>query len=171
MRPLDGVVTVHGDRHTEAAALEAAAQGVAAWFVVFDEQNSWHDASRVVRLLSDVDGRLRLGGGIDHDCRQADHESRSVAGAARDRHGPAHQFAKARHNREAEAGAAVLASRGDVGLREWLKHLARLFSRHADARVGDAELHAALAVYGAAIDFDRDRAIAGELAGVAEQVE
>ena len=42
-----------------------------------------------------------------------------------------------------EPGAAVLARRGHVGLRERLEQLRRLLLRHADARVahGELELH------------------------------
>ena len=56
---------------------------------------------------------------------------------------PAHQLDQPAADRQAQAGAAVLARRGHVGLRERLEQFRRLLARHADAGVahGELELH------------------------------
>ena len=54
---------------------------------------------------------------------------------------PAHHLGEAAADDEAEAGAAVLAGGGGVGLGEGLEELAELLRRHADAGVGHPEDH------------------------------
>ncbi len=55
----------------------------------------------------------------------------------------AHQLDQPAADGEAQAGAAVLARGGHVGLRERLEQFRRLLRRHADAGVahGELELH------------------------------
>ena len=53
---------------------------------------------------------------------------------------PAHQLHQPAADGEPQAGAAVLARRGHVGLRERLEQLRRLLLRHADAGVAHREL-------------------------------
>ena len=55
----------------------------------------------------------------------------------------AHQLDQPAADRQAQAGAAVLARRGHVGLGERLEQLRRLLRRHADAGVAHRELELA----------------------------
>ena len=72
---------------------------------------------------------------------------------------------------QAEAGAAVLARRRGGGLGKLLEQLAHLLGRHADAGVGHRDRDPVAAVLGSLPRIDRDRALLGELVGVAREVE
>src|SRR6185295_17263577 len=52
-----------------------------------------------------------------------------------------HQFNKPRGNRQAETGAAILASGGAIGLREGLKDECLFVPGNADAGVGNGKEH------------------------------
>src|SRR3546814_2695682 len=84
---------------------------------------------------------------------------------------PAHQFDDALGNRQAQAGAAIQAGGGGVGLAEGLEQPALRLLRDADAGVADLE---AQLVLGGGLagpgHVDRDRAALGELHRVADQV-
>ena len=69
----------------------------------------------------------------------------------------AHQLGQAAHDRQAQAGAAVLAGHRTVGLAEGLEQMGQPVGRNADARVRDRELQqglAALCVMFAGFDDD-----------------
>ena len=84
---------------------------------------------------------------------------------------PAHQLDQPAADGEAQAGAAVLARRGHVGLRERLEQLRRLLLRHADAGVahGELELHLLAGAF-EQLDLQPDLAALGELDGVVDEV-
>src|SRR5687768_16005920 len=115
--------------------------------------------------------RRRLRCGLGHIERQAYDEPRPFTGTALDRHAAAHQIAEAGDDGQPEAGAAVLTGRGHIGLRERVEDFLCLFHRHADTCIRDAELNERGAVDRALTDVDNDRAVVGELAGVAQQVD
>ncbi len=110
------------------------------------------------------------GGGAD---AEPDGEIKRAADArlAFEPDAPAHQLDQPAADREAQAGAAVLARGGHVGLRERLEQFRRLLLRHADAGVahGELELHffaGALDLF----DVEPDFALLGELDGVVDEV-
>ena len=68
---------------------------------------------------------------------------------------PAHQFDQAETNGEAKTCAAVFASSGHVGLREWLEQFGGLLAGHADPGVPHRELE--LHLFAVRLDqFDGD---------------
>ena len=69
-------------------------------------------------------------------------ERAADAGFALDPDAAAHHLHQPLADGQAEAGAAVLARRRRVGLRERLEQPALLLRRHADAGVADGELAA-----------------------------
>ncbi len=93
------------------------------------------------------------------------------AGLALEPDAAAHQLDQPAADRQPEAGAAVLARGGHVGLRERLEQLRRLLRRHADARVAhrELELHL-LAGPLEQLDVEPDLAALGELHGVVDEV-
>jgi hypothetical protein len=104
-----------------------------------------HSEATRLRLHVPPSGRLgcigRLGdrpflGGLNNP-RQADREGRATTGCALDRDVAAHHLAEAFADHEPEARAAVFASRGRIGLGEFLEKFAHLLRRHADAGVAD----------------------------------
>ena len=72
--------------------------------------------------------------------RQGDRKCRAFAGFARDRHVAAHHLAEPACDRQAEAGAAVMARGRRVGLGELLEQPGHLLRRHANAGVDHGEL-------------------------------
>jgi len=74
-------------------------------------------------------------------------------------------------DRQAEPGPAVLAGGRRFGLAEGLEQPIQLLRVHADAGVADGEADLLGAIGRLARDGQRDRAVVGELGGVAEQVE
>ena len=98
-------------------------------------------------------------------------ERRPGAGLAFEPDAAAHQLDQAAADRQAETGAAMLARRRHVGLRERLKQLRRLLGRHADPGVahGALELHL-LAGPLDQLDVEPNLAALGELHGVVDQV-
>src|SRR5438128_1539121 len=81
---------------------------------------------------------------------------------------PAHPLAA---DGQAQPGPPELARRRGVRLRERPEQLAHLLRRHADARVADPEEHPVAPPDRLAAGGQRDGAVLGELAGVAQQVE
>ena len=84
---------------------------------------------------------------------------------------PAHQLDQPAADGQAEAGAAVLARGGHVGLRERLEQFRRLLLRHADAGVahGELELHFLAGAFDL-LDVQPDFAVLGELDCVVDEV-
>ena len=84
----------------------------------------------------------------------------------------AHRLHQALADRQPQAGAAVVAVGGVLDLEEGLEHLGGLVGRDADAGVADREAEPGLALGGGrGGDADGDRALVGELDGVADDVE
>ena len=112
---------------------------------------------------------LRL---LDEDVgREPDGEGGADARRAGDGDFALHHLRKLLRDGEAEAGAAILAGGGRVGLAEGLEEPAELLRGHADAGVDDRKLDGVIEHTGHAGDADGDGAVLGELAGVAHQVE
>ena len=84
---------------------------------------------------------------------------------------PAHQLDQLARDGQAEAGAAVLAGGGHVGLGERLEELRRLFTRHAHSGVahGELELHLLAGLF-EQFDLEPDLALLGELDRVVDEV-
>ena len=83
----------------------------------------------------------------------------------------AHHLHKLARDGQAQAGAAVLARGGHVGLGERLEQFRRLLRRHADAGVahGELELHLFAGAF-EQFDLQPDFALLGELDGVVDEV-
>ena len=83
-----------------------------------------------------------------------------------------HQLAQAGADRQPEAGAAELAPDLDIALGECFEDRSLSVGRDADAGVADRDLEVDAAVpFAGHPDTDRDTALAGELEGVADQVD
>src|SRR5919106_816305 len=115
--------------------------------------------------MTSTDGRVMYEGG------QPDREGAAAAGLALDRDVAAHHATKAPAQRQAQAGPAVPARGGGVGLGEGLEKLPQLVRRHADAGVAYAERQPVLAVDRLPGNVQRHGPALGELARVAQQVE
>jgi hypothetical protein len=108
---------------------------------------------------------------VSDNTRQADREGRPAPRRAFDRNVSAHHPTEAATDGEPEAGAAVLARRRCVSLDEVLKQLGYLLRVHTDSTIGYAEQGPASTVLGCAATGDLDRAVLGELCGIAGEVE
>src|SRR3954447_4114525 len=125
-------------------------------------------------VVYDEDGALGAASSFDalgDNSGDEDGEGRAAAVVALDGDIAAHHAAEAPADGEAEPGAAELAGGGGVGLGEGLEELAHLLGGHADAGVGDADAEPVAAVLRFAADGEAHLTAAGELAGVAEEVE
>src|SRR5262249_33718303 len=71
---------------------------------------------------------------------QADYKRRPLARFAGYSHVAAHHLTKATRDRQAKAGAAVLARGRRLGLREFLEQAGSLFRRHANSSVDHRDL-------------------------------
>ena len=112
-----------------------------------------------------------LGRGPEAAGRQHDREGRALTGRALDRDLAAQHPAELPGDRQAEPGAAVVARGRGFGLGERLKQLAELRLGHADAGIRDLELEPVALVPGQPSGGERDRALLGELGGIAQQIE
>ena len=92
-------------------------------------------------------------------------------GFALDANVAAHHLAELFRERQAQAGAAIAARGGIIGLRESAKQFSDLLGRHADAGVLHAEDEPIRPVARLAAGGEGDDAVVGELAGVAQQVQ
>src|SRR2546423_6031854 len=81
------------------------------------------------------------------------------------------ELTKTPHNGQSQPGAAIFARGRRISLGKGLKEPLHLLLRHADPRVFDLKLAALPPVYGAAPHLQLDRALVGELAGIAQQIE
>jgi hypothetical protein len=106
-----------------------------------------------------------------HNSRQPNGEGRATAGLARYRDVAAHHLTKAPANHEAEASTAVFASRGCIGLGEFLEQFAHLLRRHADTGVADRDGHPVAATFLLLSCGDANGAAFGELVRVAHEVQ
>ena len=97
------------------------------------------------------------------------HRGPVPAALALDADHAAHQLHQALRDRESEPGAAVLAGRAAVALREFLEDDALLDGRDADARIDDLEAH--VPQIGARDGAHRDAPLGRELEAVADQVD
>src|ERR1700719_769696 len=70
-----------------------------------------------------------------HTPWQPDRKGRSATNLALDRDIASHHLTEASAYGEAEAGAAIFARRGGIGLGKILEQLTHLFRRHADASI------------------------------------
>jgi hypothetical protein len=91
--------------------------------------------------------------------RQAHHEGRTFPQLALHADVTAHEPAQAPGDRQAQAGAAVLAGRGGIRLGEVLEQLAHLLGRQADAAVTNPEGQPVVAVHRLAHGRQGDRAL------------
>src|SRR5262245_22701585 len=101
---------------------------------------------------------------------QSHGEHRALARLARNRHVAAHHARELAGDGKAQSGAAEFLRGRGLGLAELREQLAELLCRHADAGIGDRELDEVATVD----DFagaQRDLALLGELAGIAQEVE
>jgi hypothetical protein len=106
--------------------------------------------------------------------RELDREAEAAADAGRagDLDGAAHQFYQLARNAQAQAGAAVLARNGAVGLAEGLEQPCQLFFAHADAGIAHAECeHHVFARGFGSLDGHHDFAALGELDGIVGEVD
>jgi hypothetical protein len=138
--------------------------------VVYDQDH------RFLRLFADPLGGLRARLGHNrpadlHDPRKPDSERRTLAGHALDRDVAPHHLAEAFADREPEARAAVFASRGCIGLGEFLEQFAHLLRRHADTSVAHRDGDPVVATFLPLSCVDGDGAVVGELVGVAHEVQ
>jgi hypothetical protein len=153
-------------------------------YVCFRRNNRTHapqqsEATGLRLHVSPPSGRLecigRLGDrpflGNFHNSRQPDREGRATTGFALDRDVAAHHLAKASADHEAKASSAVFASRGCIGLGEFLEQFAHLLRRHADASVADRDGDPVAATFLPLSCVDGDGAVVGELVGVAHEVQ
>jgi hypothetical protein len=106
-----------------------------------------------------------------HSSRKTDREGRAVARLTLDRDVAAHHLAEAPAYREPKAGAAVFASRGCIGLGEFLEQFAHLLRRHAYTSVADRDRDPVAASFLPLPRVDGDGAVVGELVGVAHEVQ
>src|SRR5262249_15795758 len=100
-------------------------------------------------------------------CGQAHREYRALARLARHGHVAAHHARELAREGEAEPRAAEALRRGGIRLAELLEQLCLLLSGHTNAGVSDRELDP-LATVGDPARPQRDLAVLGELAGVAQ---
>ncbi len=99
-------------------------------------------------------------------------EGRALAGLALDPDPPLHLLHQVLRYGQPQAGAAVFAGGGGVGLAEGLEHLAALFRGHADAGIAHPEVQLdAAVILGHLVNADDDLALFGELDGVVAQVD
>src|SRR4030095_16829451 len=171
-RPLDGVErqqsgsTGFGERGAHAPIEQHFVEDTAVGFVVVHRENGQVGPAHVPR-------RRRVSRVLVHDlerCREM--ESAALSGFTLDPDLSAHHADQAVGNGEAEAGAAVLAAHGAVGLRERFKNGALLFPGDTDSGISNGEMQAKMFV-GNGIDgyVDHDFAALGELQGCAEKVQ
>src|ERR1700730_19186863 len=106
-----------------------------------------------------------------HNPRQLYREGRSADRLALDRDVAAHHLTKAPADREPEARTTVLARGGGGGLGKLLEQLAHLLLRHADAGVGNRDDETVAAIVLSLPRVDGDGAMAGELGGIAHEVQ
>ena len=120
-------------------------------------------------------GALRRTGTMACLAKRAVNQKRAAfAGLALDADLAAHQLDQLLADGQAEAGAAVPARGGAVGLREALEDAACLLRRDADAGVGDRRSAGSArprSVSRRAVDATHDLAALGELDGVADEVD
>ncbi len=137
--------------------------------VVVDDE---HALARELRLRADE--VARPGGSQCRDrTLDRERERRPLARAVAFRpHASAHQFGEALADREPQPGAAVLARRRRIGLRERLEQPAHAFGRQPDAGVAHGERQLGLPVRGGRRGHrEHDLAALGELHRIGEQVE
>src|SRR5216684_8160303 len=99
--------------------------------------------------------------------RQLEPEARAAARAVLEADVALHHLHQPLADREAEAGAALLARGGRVGLREAAEDAVAEPLRNAAAAVVDRDAHLAVAVLGGDLD---DAAFGGELDGIRQQI-
>jgi hypothetical protein len=116
-------------------------------------------------------GRLGNHLGRFHNPRQPDREGRAAAGLALDRDVAAHPLSEASADGEPKPRAAVFASRGCIGLGEFVEQPAYLLRRHADTSVADRDGHPVAGTFLPLSCVDGDGAVVGELVGVAHEVQ
>jgi hypothetical protein len=105
-----------------------------------------------------------------HPARQAHREHRAFARLARHGYVAAHHARELAGDGKAEPGSAVAFGGRRISLGEFLKQLCQLVSRHTNAGVSHGEFDPV-----ALVDYlshsQRDLALLGELAGIAQQIE
>ena len=161
-------LAVAGHRHAMAGGFQRVAQVDLVDLGVLGQQ---HRESAAGGLA--VDGtQLRHGFLAGNAERHAEAEGAAMPLLAVDPDRAVHQFAQARADRQPEAGAAELAPDLDVALGECFEDRSLSFGRDADAGIADRDLEVDAAVaFAGHPDTDRDTAFAGELEGVAHQVD
>ena len=121
--------------------------------------------------LRPVDARRGVAGRpLGCDGQQMQAERRALAELARDLDAAAEQVAQRARNRQAQAGALVLAGHAGVDLLERVEDLPQHVLRDAEAGVDDVDSarHVVLRIDD---DLHRDGALVGELDGVADEVD
>src|ERR1019366_1738666 len=122
-----------GHQHVYSVLGEDGSQDAAVGLVVVHHQE--------LRVLGNVRAQ-ELGGARQerHAHVRREVETTAVAGLALHPHVAAHHLHQAHRNGEPQAGAAVLARGGTIGLREGFEDLLLLLRRDADARVAHREV-------------------------------
>ena len=108
-----------------ASAFEAARERVAARLVVFDHHDGRRRSSCIHRLTRRSPVRRSSTALSSTSSGRWTMKRATLVRAALDRDRSAHQLAEARHDRESQPGAAVLAGRRHVGLRERARRSSR----------------------------------------------
>src|ERR1700730_17316395 len=111
-----------------------------------------------------------LGGPNFHNPWQPDRKGRSATNLALDRDIASHHLTEASAYGEAEAGAAIFARRGGIGLGKILEQLTHLFRRHADAGILYRERNPIAAVLLSMMSIDRNGATLGKLVSVDHEI-
>jgi hypothetical protein len=137
--------------------------------VVVDDQHALAGERRLHADEIALPGR----GEIAHRGNDREIERRALALATALRpHPAAHQLGETLADREAEAGAAVLARRRRIGLRKRLKEPAHSFGGEADAGIAHGERQLDAAPFARLRgDGQHDLALVGELHRIGEQIQ
>src|SRR5271157_1834760 len=117
-------------------------------------------------------GERPFGRASAHAAARREVEAASLSGLALHPDPALHELDQADGNGQAQTGAAIAAGGGGAGLREWGEYRGLLFTRDADARVGDHKVQQGLpAAAFLHAGMQRHFAPFGELDGVADEVE